>query len=163
MHPRGYVIMNSKKFNSKHARGSLSRALPAFRALEDGVKNDGVVSNAVYIACTVGFIILKTLSPNGRIANETGDLEQLGVNESVVIGRHEEVVEMIETEGAAANLTEITVMPCCTCSLRSTCKTARCSCFASKHGCHSTRCKCNSKKCKNQMEKVHVYSIHNTL
>lgn len=89
---------------------------------------------------------------------DTADLEEMGMNESVVIGVHEEVVEMMETDSPSSSAVErATVMPFCTCSARSTCKTNRCPCKASNHGCHSTRCKCNPRRCKNQMAEVSAY------
>ena len=89
--------------------------------------------------------LTQSLSPNGRIENATGDLEQLGVNESVVIGLHEEVVEMIETEAAAAKLTQITVMPCCSCSVQ-----------ALQISMAVTRADASVIPRKKQMEKVHI-------
>ena len=88
-----------------------------------------------------------------RTANDTGEIEELGVNESVVIDMHEEVVEMMETvtQGSTINITG-TVMPYCSC--KGACKTSRCKCRASKFGCHSSQCRCNSMKCKNQMQEV---------
>ena len=49
-----------------------------------------------------------------RVASE------LDINESVVIGLHDEVVEMMDTS-VAANITRETVKSYCTCSVRSTC------------------------------------------
>ena len=83
---------------------------------------------------------------------DTADLEEMGMNESVVVGLHEEVVEMMETN--LPSVERATVMPFCTCSARSTCKTNRCPCKVSSRGCHSSRCKCNPRRCKNQMAEI---------
>ena len=84
---------------------------------------------------------------------DTLELEEVGVNESVLIGLHEEVLEMMETE-STSDSAGTTVLPFCTCSARSTCQTRRCPCKASSHGCHPTRCKCSQRRCKNQMAEV---------
>ena len=79
---------------------------------------------------------------------DTLELEEMGVNESILIGLHEEVIEMMESESTSA------VLSFCTCSARSTCQTRRCPCKASGHGCHPTRCKCSQRRCNNQMVEV---------
>ena len=93
-----------------------------------------------------------------RVENEIVELEDIGVNESVVNGLHEEVVELMEATTAPVTM-HGTIMPYCTCGVKSTCQTARCPCKASQCGCNATRCKCNGRISKNQMEKASTCNI----
>ena len=93
----------------------------------------------------------------GCSLTDTLELEDMGMNESLVIGLHEEVLEMMDTEcNSESAATGTTLLPFCTCSSRSTCQTRRCPCKASSHGCHPTRCKCSQQRCKNQMVEVSI-------
>ena len=78
------------------------------------------------------------------------------MNESVVLGVREEILELANKAPLRPSGAQWQGVALHLCKCTGACKTARCPCYKHNYHCDPSRCKCKVTKCSRQMEKASV-------